>query len=108
MASYPWSDANPAPSFTHQQFVPAVIMTEIVEAIEAIHEGAAEQTPETLLSATKTNPLKFTVATGVIWSMAFHFADDGSTNPQKWWKEGDVDEITEPDLIEEFLPPDAR
>ena len=108
MATYPWNAQNPPPSFTATDFVPAEAMLEIIEAIEAIHEGASEQTPETVLTATKTSPLKWTVATGVTWSMAFHFADDGSTNPQIWWKEGDVDEITEPDLIEEFLPPDAR
>ena len=108
MATYPWNAQNPPPSFTANEFVPAEVLIEIVEAIEAIHEGASEQTPETVLSATKTSPLKWTVATGVTWSMAFDIADDGSRLPFIWWKQGDVDIITEPDAITEILPPDAR
>ena len=50
MATYPWSTANPAPTFTAGEFVPAEVLIEIVEAIEAIHEGASVQTPDTVLS----------------------------------------------------------
>ena len=107
MATYPWSAQNPPPSFTATDFVPAEAMLEIIEAIEAIHEGASEQTPDTVFVATKTSPAKWTTATGVIWSMAFHFADDGSTLPLIWWKAGDVDAITEPDLVQPFYPPDS-
>ena len=103
--AYPWDDDNPAPTFVHQQFVAAAIMTEIIAAIEAVHEGAAAEDEELVATATKTSPFKWTVATGVTWSMAFHFATDGSTLPALWFKEGDVAEITEPDLVIPFLLP---
>lgn len=113
--AYPWSTQNPAPTFGDDEnvFITRTLMTEIIAALEALHEGASAGTPEVQVSATKDNPQRIEVATGVYWWKAFHFATDGTTLPAIWYKQGNATgptggtPITAPDVVEPLLPPNA-
>lgn len=112
--AYPWNEQNPPPTFGDgEDFLSKAQMIEIVSAITALHEGASATTPTPQVSATKDNPQRIEVATGVYWWKAFHFATDGSTLPAIWYKQGNANgptggtPITTPDLVEPLLPPNA-